>query len=126
MAQPRPKIQRYKNGERFRWEAVDRTTGTVYREDENRLGTWYQLKPGNLSHVRIYELVAGGEMCIDLEVPEGAEAVFRRRRGIPLGENQPRVNWTIIGYQWADGTGQYTFFRDDKDMYFQSEDFRAV
>ncbi len=49
-------------GEVFRWEATDRTTGMVYREDERGLGSFTQLDATRLSRLSLYTTVAGGEI----------------------------------------------------------------
>lgn len=125
----------YASGERFRWEARDRTTQTIYREDENGLGSFTQLDSERLDQVSLYMPLDGGEVGIHLDIPEGAKAVFVRRRTIRLDPSavnpqslpQPvRLGYTIVGYQFPDGAGLYHFFNDIDLGHFESDNFNAV
>lgn len=119
----------------FRWEAVDRTTGTVYREDENGLGSFSSLNPMGLASITIIAMVLGSEVGITHEVPEGAQAIFTRRRSIPFAQSklvtanlEQSNTWTIIGHTWPESDGrasEYHFFHDSGDA-FVSDNFNAV
>ncbi len=115
--------------EMYRWEATDRSTGTVYREDERGLGSFSQLDAARLSQLALYTQVPGGEAGVHLAVPLGAEAVFTRRRVFTLEESARQFvfqpGYTIIGYRWPDGSGVYHFF-DAEGNTFESTDFNAV
>lgn len=122
--------------DRFVWQATDRTTGTIYTEDEQGLGSFSKLNAWNVSRVSVLELDlrAGGYHGFHHDVPEGAAAVFTRRRVVsvgprpdmPEGSLMAHSGWTIIGHRWPDTTGDYYFFSDAEDFVYHSDNFHWV
>lgn len=118
------------NVERFRWIVVLRSTGSKLMEDVNGLDTFTKVNAHDVSQLVLLDNQLGAHgvrMEFTHDVPEGAEAVFVRRRRVNLGAGK-LPGWTIIGHKWADRTrgSEYFFFEDWSDNMFYSANFNAV
>ena len=116
--------------ERFRWVVITRTTGTKLIEDMNGLDTFAKVNAHDVRQLVLLDNQKGtGGITMEFahDVPEGAEAVFVRRRRINLAAGR-LPGWTIIGHKWADRTqgGEFYFFEDWSDNMFYSPNFNAV